>query len=159
MKLEDVMDAHKGTKSFFEGFWENPVAIEERIFYEFLMMKTFSNLQWPPSLMSDFWTEINTDFIALMGQDDFDEYGDLRNSRVTEYSPLYETLANTPCFKSGSTPSSPDEMLAIQKFCGAVFNYVESGYIPVTDAKKHLELAECCLGLVRMHFSLLIIDY
>jgi len=156
MNIENVMEAHKGTKIYFEGFWENPVTLEESIFYEFLMMKTFSNLQLPASLLSDFWTKVNTEFMILMTQDDFNEYGNIRNYRFTEYDPLYEDLAKTPCFRSGTTPNSPDEMLAIQNFCGAVFNYVESGYIPVTEAKKNLDLAEFCLDLCRRHAKLLL---
>ena len=156
MEIEDIMDAHEGTQIFFDDFWENSVVIEERIFYEFLMMKTFSNLQLPPSLMSGFWTNVNTDYMVLYGQDSFNKYGNLRNSRMSEYDPLYEDLAKTPCFRSGTTPNSPDEMLAIQKFCGAIFNYVESEYVPVTEAKTHLDLAEFCLEICRRHAKLLL---
>ncbi len=151
MKIENIKNALNKTQNYFDGFWNSPVYIEEKIFYEFLMMQSFIQLQLPPSILSDFWTSINTDLVIKLGEDEFYKYGMNRDSKFREYTPLYDILAKTPCFRSGSTPNSPIEFDAIQDFCGTVFNYVESGYVSSRDAKIHLELAEKCLQTMKLH--------
>ena len=86
MKLENVKIALNETQNYFNGFWDDPIYVEENIFYEFLIMQSFMQLQLPPSILSDFWTSQNTDLVVELGEDKFYKYGMNRDSRFREYT-------------------------------------------------------------------------
>lgn len=158
MEIENIKNALDETQNFFDGFWEDPVHVEEKIFYEFLIMQSFIQMQLPPSILSDFWTSVNTDLVIELGENEFYRYGEKRDSRFRDYTPLYNILAETPCYRSGGTPNSEIEFTAIQDFCGAVYNFVEKGYVPSTDARKYLDLADKCLQAMMLHLAKFIQD-
>ena len=155
MNINLVDKAFKKTKNYFHSFWENPVTDEEEIFYEFLIMQTFIQLQLPPTLLSDFWTQRNSELVARMDMDEYYNYGYKRDDRFKEYTKFYDVLSNSPFFRKGGTPSLSSEFSAIQDFSGAVFNYVESGYISSTDAEKNMTLASNCLSIVALQMAIL----
>ncbi|MBT5530911.1 MAG: hypothetical protein HN600_05025 [Bacteroidetes bacterium] len=151
MILTNVDSAFHATFQHLDDFWIKPNRIEKEIFYEFLIMQSAINLDWPPDLIYDFWTIQNT---RLAGHFEIAEYEDRvlkRRDRFQEYQPSYETLVNTNCFRTGSVPIMDTEFEAINEFCGIVFYYVEDIYISSLDAKKHLQLAEKCLDAIALH--------
>ena len=118
-------------------------------------MQTFIQLQLPSSLLSDFWTERNSELVIRMDADKVYEYGYKRDNRFKEYTKFYDVLSNSPFFRNGGKPSLSSEFSAIQDFSGAVFNYVESGYISSTDAEKNMSLASHCLSIVALQMAIL----
>ena len=127
-QVANVAEALIETQNSFNDFWENPIREEADIFYKFLLMQSFIQLQFPPSLLSDFWTKDNTALVSIMGEDIFYKYGKKRDARFKEYHQPCDILANTPCFKSGSTPHLEEEFSAIANFSGTVFHNVEEYY-------------------------------
>jgi hypothetical protein len=118
-------------------------------------MQSFIQLQFPPSLLSDFWTKDNTALVSIMGEDIFYKYGKKRDARFKEYHQPYDILANTPCFKSGSTPHLEEEFSAIANFSGTVFHNVEKNYISPLDAKRNLDFSHKCLQIIPIHLAII----
>jgi len=156
MDIENVEDAANGTKNHFDDFWLDPEEIEKQIFYEFLLMQTFVQIQASPALLSDYGYKNNSMIVSEHGVDFFNLYSKGRDVRFQEYLPKYTTLAATPCFKEARTPSTDEDFMAIHEFCGVVFNYVEKGYISSLDAERNLTFAQKCLQIMTIHTAYLL---
>ena len=73
IKVNSVIKALVRTRNEFKKFWDDPKLMEKEIFYQFLIMQTFRQLNLPKSLLDDFWYTINTKLVIKVGKDIFDE--------------------------------------------------------------------------------------
>lgn len=123
--INTILHAHNRAKEKLEPFFKNPDKLEFEILLQFLFYRSFSLFKCDPDLASDFWYRVNGEIVGEYGENDFSDFGVLREKRFKEYDPLYDALIMTDLMRHGQPSKDETESKIVGMWGLTVFPNID----------------------------------
>lgn len=158
----DLEELYKNIKKIFSRFWVHPTKMELDIFYQFVFLDVIndyrqsilaheqmyssspvdSELLPSESIVQDFWSKRNTEFIIDFGDNNYIKIMDHREGRFADYFARWKFALSTETLINGGVGSKED-LEIIMAFSRHIIQNIEGldTFAAAMDVKRGMDIA------------------